>query len=182
MKDKEIKEKQTILRLLDESISDLVFLHKVQETLLDGVAKKIKIYSKFKEVVLGLSGLLSVMFIYIDEVKIAFLVSFISCLTVILDNIFKFSTFEKKYENIRSNVSELWSIKKEMQYQKEYLSTDMINWKDAKVTLDNSLTKRKKLYAKLDVASKGVINAASLKLFNKSQDDINKIISLGKED
>lgn len=179
---KEIKEKQTLLKLLDESISDLIFLHKIQETLLEEVTKKIKVYSKFKEVVLGLSGLLSVFFIYIDEVKIAFLVSFISCLTVILDNIFRFSSVDKKYENIKSNVSELWSIKKEIQYQKEYLSTDMINWKDAKTTLDNSLNKRKKLYAKLDVPSKRVVNVASLKLFNKSQNDINKIISLDNQD
>lgn len=102
---KKTKEKDVIIKLYEESLNDIVWTHKIQATLLDDYIKSNKKYKTIKEIIIGLSGFVSAICIYFDEIMGALLVNTLSSLTVILDGIFKFSNFDEKIKNTNSELN-----------------------------------------------------------------------------
>ena len=91
-------EKETILKLYEENLNDIIWTHKIQATLMDSMIKKNKLFKSIKEVVVGLSGFASAVCIYFDEITMALIVNAFSSITVILDSIFKFCSYDEKIE------------------------------------------------------------------------------------
>lgn len=168
------KEKDAILKLYDESLNDTIWTHKIQATLLDDFIKSNKKYKTGKEIIIGLSGFAAAICIYFDEITGALIVNALSSLTVILDGIFKFSNYEEKIKNTNSNVIELWYIKKELTYFKDYLKNDMTTWKEAKEKLEEALKQRKEIYSKLEQAPNKIVEIATSKLLERKDEEINK--------
>lgn len=171
---KKIKEKEVIIKLYNESLNDIIWTHKIQATLLEYFIKSNKKYKTIKEVIIGLSGFISAICIYFDEITGALIVNALSSLTVILDGIFKFSNYDEKIKTTNVNVNELWYMKKDLTYFKDYLKNDMITWKEAKEKLEEALKQRKEIYSKLEPAPKKVIEEATSKLLDRKDEEINK--------
>jgi len=167
-------EKETILKLYEEDLNDIIWTHKIQATLMDNMIKKNKIFRGVKETIVGLSGFASAICIYFDEVTMALIVNALSSIAIILDSIFKFCSYDEKIESTKLNVNELWSMKKELNMYKEYLKNDMISWEEAKQKLEEALILRKKIYANLEQASDKIVNKSSLKLLKRQDEKINK--------
>lgn len=171
---KKTKEKDVIIKLYEESLNDIIWTHKIQATLLDDYIKSNKKYKTIKEIIIGLSGFVSAICIYFDEIMGALLVNALSSLTVILDGIFKFSNFDEKIKNTNSNVNELWYMKKELTYYKDYLKNDIITWKEAKEKLEEALKQRKEIYSKIEPASNKIVDEATTKLLDRKDEEVNK--------
>lgn len=167
-------EKETILKLYDDSINDVIWTYKIQATLLDDITQKNKVFKTIKESVVGLSGFASAICIYFDEITGALIVNAISSITIILDSVFKFCNYEEKVKNTNSNVNELWYMKKQLNLYKQYLKNDIISWEDAKIKLEEALNLRKEIYAKLEQASDKIVKKASSKLLERKDEEINK--------
>ena len=90
------KEKDVILKLYNESLNDIIWTHKIQATLLDDFIKSNKKYKTGKEIIIGLSGFVSAICIYFDEITGALIVNALSSLTVILDGIFNYKQYKQK--------------------------------------------------------------------------------------
>lgn len=167
-------EKETILKLYEDNLNDIIWTHKIQATLMDNMIKKNKIFRGVKETVVGLSGFASAICIYFDEITMALIVNAFSSITIILDSIFKFCSYEEKIECTKSNVNELWFMKKELTMYKEYLKNDIVSWEEAKRKLEDCLVLRKEIYAKLEQAPNKIVNKSSSKLIKRKDEEINK--------
>ncbi len=167
-------EKDTIIKLYEENLNDIIWTHKIHATLLDELNKNYKIYTIIKESIIGLSGFVSIVFLYYEKYTGAIITNAISTLSIILENIFKFNNYEQKIKNTQSNVNDLWYMKKELTNFKEYLKNDIVSWKDAKNKLEENLIQRKVIYSKLEPVSEKVINKASSKLHDRKDEEVNK--------
>ena len=167
-------EKETILKLYEDNLNDIIWTHKIQATLMDSMIKRNKIFRGIKETIVGISGFASAVCIYFDEITMALIVNAFSSITVILDSIFKFCSYDEKIGCTKSNVNELWFMKKELIMYKEYLKNDIISWEDAKRKLEDNLVLRKEIYAKLEQAPNKIVNKSSSKLIKRKDEEINK--------
>lgn len=167
-------EKNTITKLYEESLNDIIWTHKIHATLLDKFNSDYKKYKIIKEAIIGVSGFVSVLFLYFEKFTGALITNAISTISIIFDNIFNFNNYESKIEITKSNVNELWYIKKELTIYKEYLINDIVSWQDAKEKLEETLKKRKEIYAKLEAVPDKIVNDASIKLHERKDEEINK--------
>lgn len=167
-------EKDTVIKLYEDNLNDIIWTHKIYATLLDKLNKNYKIYTIIKESIIGLSGFISIVFLYYEKYTGAIITNAISTLSIILENIFKFNNYEQRIKNTQSNVNDLWYMKKELTHFKEYLKNDIVGWKEAKNKLEEHLIKRKEIYSKLEPVSEKIINNASNKLLDKKDEEINK--------
>lgn len=173
MKEKDSK-KNAIIKLYEENLNDIIWTHKIHATLLDELNKNHKIYMIIKESILGLSGFVSIVFLYYEKYTGAIITNAISTLSIILENIFKFNNYEQKIKNTQSNVNDLWYMKKELTHLKKYLKNDIIDWQEAKNKLDDNLKLRKEIYSKLEAIPEKILNKASSKLLDRKDEQINK--------
>lgn len=167
-------EKDVIIKLYEESLNDIIWTHKIQATLLDEYTEKNKRLKTAKEIIVGLSGFISVISIYFNLITIAIISSGLSCVAVIVDGIFRISNYEDKINITKQNVNELWLMKKLLSYNKEYLKSDIITWSEAKQILEEATEQRKEIYSKLETATDRVINKAKNKLLERKDEEINK--------
>ena len=116
---KKSTEKDVIIKLYEESLSDVIWTHKIQATLLDSYTKMNKIFKTVKEIIVGLSGFISVIGIYYNLIIIAIISSALSCVAVIVDGIFRIGSYEEKIKVTNQNVNELWLMKKQLSHNKE---------------------------------------------------------------
>ena len=110
---KENKEKETIIKLYRDNISEIIWTHKIQATILDDLKMKNKIYKICKELLIGLSSFVSVLFLYYQKYTGALIssaVSTISTISIIFDNVISFSNFDNRIRITNENVNN--SIKK----------------------------------------------------------------------
>ena len=167
-------EKDVIIKLYEESLNDIIWTHKIQATLLDSYTKMNKIFKTVKEIIVGLSGFISVIGIYYNLIIIAIISSGLSCVAVIVDGIFRISNYEEKIIVTRQNVNELWLMKKQLSHNKEYLKSDIITWSEGKLKLEQAIDQRKEIYSKLETAPNRIIKKAKNKLLERKDEEINK--------
>lgn len=168
------KDKETIIKLYEDSLNDIIWTHKIQSTLLDKLHKNYKIYSIIKETILGLSGFVSVIFLYLEKYTGAIITSGVSTLSILVENIYKLNNYEQRINDTKSIVNDLWFMKKELIYSKEYLKNGLINCEEARDKLEEQLRRRKEIYLKLEPTSQKIINDASYKLKERKDEEINK--------
>ena len=167
-------EKDVIIKLYEESLNDVIWTHKIQATLLDSYTKMNKIFKTVKEIIVGLSGFISVIGIYYNLIIIAIISSALSCVAVIVDGIFRIGSYEEKIKVTNQNVNELWLMKKQLSHNKEYLKSDIITWSEAKLKLEQATEQRKEIYSKLETAPNRIIKKAKSKLLERKDEEINK--------
>lgn len=167
-------EKDVIVKLYEESLNDIIWTHKIQATLLDEYTKMNKRLETAKEVIVGLSGFVSVVSIYFNWIIIAIISSGLSCVAVIVDGIFRISNYEEKINVTKQNVNELWLMKKQLSHNKEYLKSDIITWREGKLKLEQATEQRKEIYSKLETAPNRIIEKAKSKLLERKDEEINK--------
>lgn len=167
-------EKDVIIKLYEESLNDVIWTHKIQATLLDSYTKTNKIFKTFKEIIVGLSGFISVIGIYYNLIIIAIISSALSCVAVIVDGIFRIGSYEEKIKITNHNVNELWLMKKQLSHNKEYLKSDILTWSEAKLKLEQATEQRKEIYSKLETAPNRIIKKAKNKLLERKDEEINK--------
>lgn len=167
-------EKDVIVKLYEESLNDIIWTHKIQATLLDEYTKMNKGLEIAKEVIVSLSGFVSVISIYFNWIFIAIISSGLSCVTVIVDGMFKINNYEDKIKVTKQNVNELWLMKKQLSHNKEYLKNDIITWSEAKLKLEQATEQRKEIYSKLETAPNRIIKKAKNKLLERKDEEINK--------
>lgn len=167
-------EKDVIIKLYEESLNDVIWTHKIQATLLDSYTKTNKIFKTVKEIIVGLSGFISVIGIYYNLIIIAIISSALSCVAVIVDGIFRIGSYEEKIKITNQNVNELWLMKKQLSHNKEYLKSDIITWSEAKIKLEQATEQRKEIYSKLETAPNRIIKKAKSKLLERKDEEINK--------
>lgn len=182
MKNNMDNQKKLIISLYEESINDIIWTHKIHATLMDSLSKKKKILEITKEVIIGLSSLGSVIFMYFEVYIGALISTAITTLSLILDNIFKCLKYEERIVLTKYNVNELWYMKKELLYNKKYLEEDIVDWEFAKVKLEETLKHRKKIYAKLEDIPNNIIEQASEKLKIRKDEEVNNEFFSNKED
>lgn len=171
---KKSTEKDVIIKLYEESLNDVIWTHKIQATLLDSYTKMNKIFKTVKEIIVGLSGFISVIGIYYNLIIIAIISSALSCVAVIVDGIFRIGSYEEKINITNQNVNELWLMKKQLSHNKEYLKSDIITWSEAKIKLEQATEQRKEIYSKLETAPNRIIKKAKSKLIERKDEEINK--------
>ena len=66
MQKKESLEKQTLIKLYEKSLNDVIWTHKTHATLLDNLNMKNKFWGIVKEIIIGLSSFVSVVFLYFE--------------------------------------------------------------------------------------------------------------------
>lgn len=167
-------EKNTILKLYEDSLNDIIWTYKIQATILDNLKKKNKVYKIIKETLIGLAGFVSVLFLYFEKYLGALICSALSTISIIFDNIFNFSNFENRIRITNENVNNLWHMKKILQMNKLYLESDIIDWKTAKDKLEENLDYRKVIYSNLEKASDIIIRKVEFKLKERKDEEINK--------
>ena len=167
-------EKNTILKLYEDSLNDIIWTHKIQATVLDELEIKNKIYKIIKETLIGLSGFVSVLFLYFEKYLGALICSALSTISIIFDNIFNFSNFENRIRVANENVNNLWYMKKVLHMNKSYLESDIIDWKTAKEKLEENLEYRKVIYSNLEKPSDKIIKEVEFKLKDRKDEEINK--------
>ena len=121
-----------------------IHYNQIYKGYIDELNKNYKVYTIIKESIIGLSGFVSIVFLYYEKYTGAIITNAISTLSIILENIFKFNNYEQKIKKTQSNVNDLWYMKKELTNFKEYLKNDIVSWKDAKKSSKKILSKGKK--------------------------------------
>ena len=166
--------KEIIIKLYEDSLNDIIWTHKIQATLLDKLNSDYRKYKIIKEFIIGISGFVSVVFLYFEKYTGALITNAVSTISIIIDNIFKFNNYEDRIKTIQSNVNELWYMKKELMYYKEYLKNDILEWQESRTKLEEILKQRKEVYSRLESVSLKIVNDASNKLLNRNDEEINK--------
>ena len=110
-------EKETIMKLYRDNISEIIWTHKIQATILDDLKKKNKIYKICKELLIGLSSFVSVLFLYYEKYTGALISCAVSTISIIFDNVINFSDFDNRIRITNENV-------KRKQSYNEVLYTD----------------------------------------------------------
>lgn len=166
-------EKEAIIKLYQKSINDTIWTHKIHATLLDNLSFKNKTFGIVKEIIIGLSSFVSIVFLYFECYIGVLITNAISTISVVLDSIFKFSNYESKIRITSDVVNELWYMKENLYYNKTYLENDIIDCETAKNILDQTLKDRKQVYSKLLPVSEMIVNQASDKLLKRNDEEIN---------
>ena len=166
---KENKEKETIIKLYRDNISEIIWTHKIQATILDDLKRKNKIYKICKELIIGLSSFVSVLFLYYQKYTGALISSAVSTISIILDNVINFSNFDNRIRITNDNVNNLWYMKKILSMNMEYLENDIIDWKLA----EENLEYRKNIYSNLETASNKIMKSAEYKLKVRKDEEVN---------
>ena len=65
MSKKQSFEKKTIIKLYKKSINDVIWTHKIHATLLDDLNKKNKFFGICKEIIVGVSSFVSIVFLIV---------------------------------------------------------------------------------------------------------------------
>ena len=170
---KENKEKETIIKLYCDSISEIIWTHKIQATIFDDLKRKNRIYKICKELLIGLSSFVSVLFLYYQKYTGALISSAVSTISIILDNVINFSNFDNRIRITNENVNNLWYMKKILIMNMEYLENDIIDWKLAKDKLEENLEYRKNIYSNLETASIKIMKSAEYKLKVRKDEEVN---------
>ena len=111
LKNQKESEREAILELYERSINDVIWTHKIQATLLDSLNIKNTIFGILKEIIVGLSSFVSIVFIYFECYIGALITNAISTISIVFDNIFKFSNYDSKIKETNNVVNDLWYIK-----------------------------------------------------------------------
>ena len=154
-------EKNTILKLYEDSLNDIIWTHKIQANILYNLKKKNKVYKIIKETLIWLAGFVSVLFLYFEKYLGALICSALSTISIIFDNIFNFSNFENRIRITNENVNNLWHMKKILQMNKLYLESDIIDWKTAKdklASLERTIANYSDKDAKVDLEIAAKLN------------------------
>lgn len=167
-------EKDTIIKLYRDNISEIIWTHRIQATILDKLKKKNRIYNICKELLIGLSSFVSVLFLYYEKYTGALISSAISTISIIFDNVINFFNFENRIRITNENVNKLWHMKKLLTMNMEYLENDIIDWKLAKNKLEENLEYRKNIYSNLETASKRTMKYVEYKLKVRKDEEVNK--------
>lgn len=167
-------EKDTIIKLYRDNISEIIWTHKIQATILDDLKRKNKRYKICKELLIGLSSFVSVLFLYYQKYTGALISSTVSTISVIFDNVINFSNFDNRIRITNENVNNLWYMKKLLTINMEYLENDIIDWKLAKNKLGENLEYRKNIYSNLETSSKRIMKSAEYKLKVRKDEEVNK--------
>lgn len=167
-------EKDTIIKLYRDNISEIIWTHKIQATILDDLKRKNKRYKICKELLIGLSSFVSVLFLYYQKYTGALISSAVSTISVIFDNVINFSNFDNRIRITNENVNNLWYMKKLLTINMEYLENDIIDWKLAKNKLEENLEYRKNIYSNLETSSKRIMKSAEYKLKVRKDEEVNK--------
>ena len=170
---KENKEKETIIKLYRDNISEIIWTHKIQATILDDLKMKNKIYKICKELLIGLSSFVSVLFLYYQQYTGALISSAVSTISIIFDSVISFSNFDNRIRITNENVNNLWYMKKILTMNMEYLENDIIDWKLAKDKLEENLEYRKNIYSNLETASNKIMKFAEYKLKVRKDEEVN---------
>ena len=132
-------EKETIIKLYRDNISEIIWTHKIQATILDDLKKKNKIYKICKELLIGLSSFVSVLFLYYEKYTGALISCVVSTISIIFDNVINFSDFDNRIRITNENVNNLWYMKKILTMNMEYLENDIIDYVIKPVVEDDML-------------------------------------------
>lgn len=132
-------EKETIMKLYRDNISEIIWTHKIQATILDDLKKKNKIYKICKELLIGLSSFVSVLFLYYEKYTGALISCAVSTISIIFDNVINFSDFDNRIRITNENVNNLWYMKKLLTMNMEYLENDIIDCEFVKNKLEENL-------------------------------------------
>ena len=170
---KENKEKETIIKLYRDNISEIIWTHKIQATILDDLKMKNKIYKICKELLIGLSSFVSVLFLYYQKYTGALISSAVSTISIIFDSVISFSNFDNRIRITNENVNNLWYMKKILNMNMEYLENDIIDQKLAKDKLEENLKYRKNIYSNLETASNKIMKSAEYKLKVRKDEEVN---------
>ena len=174
MQKKESLEKQTLIKLYEKSLNDVIWTHKTHATLLDNLNMKNKFWGIVKEIIIGLSSFVSVVFLYFEIYTGALITSAVTTLSLVFDSIFKFSDYANKIKVTSETVNELWYMKEKLFQNKLYLKSDIIDFQVAKNELDRMLSDRKQIYSKLLPVPDKIVKKASDKLLKRNDEEINK--------
>lgn len=171
---RENNEKDTIIKLYRDNISEIIWTHKIQATILDDLKRKNKIYKISKELLVGLSSFISVLFLYYKKYTGALISSAVSTVSIIFDNVINFSDFENRIRITNENVNNLWYMKKLLTMNLEYLENDIIDWNLAKSKLEKNLEYRKSIYSNLESASNKIMKDVEFKLKVRKDEEVNE--------
>lgn len=166
-------EKETIIKLYRDNISEIIWTHKIQATILDDLKKKNKIYKICKELLIGLSSFVSVLFLYYEKYTGALISCVVSTISIIFDNVINFSDFDNRIRITNENVNNLWYMKKILTMNMEYLENDIIDCELAKNKLEENLEYRKNIYSNLETASKRIMKHVEYKLKVRKDEEVN---------
>ena len=169
---RENNEKDTIIKLYRDNISEIIWTHKIQATILDDLKRKNKIYKISKELLVGLSSFISVLFLYYEKYTGALISSAVSTVSIIFDNVINFSDFENRIRITNENVNNLWYMKKLLTMNLGYLENDIIDWNLAKSKLEKNLEYRKSIYSNLESASNKIMKDVEFKLKVRKDEEV----------